>query len=143
MPCNPKMFISEQTVKNHLHNIFDKLGVSALMLQARELLDVATTLAAGRRLKNFFHRFDGTTSRRDRYGVQKLSEQASRITPLKHLEELVERLDRWGIHPDKTCTHRLPLAQAPEPIGLQLPGKPGRSASCSKGGGRSRPSPSA
>jgi DNA-binding NarL/FixJ family response regulator len=22
------MFISEQTVKNHLHNIFDKLGVS-------------------------------------------------------------------------------------------------------------------
>jgi DNA-binding NarL/FixJ family response regulator len=23
-----KMFISEQTVKNHLHNIFDKLGVS-------------------------------------------------------------------------------------------------------------------
>ena len=22
-----KMFISEQTVKNHLHNIFDKLGV--------------------------------------------------------------------------------------------------------------------
>ena len=23
-----KIFISEQTVKNHLHNIFDKLGVS-------------------------------------------------------------------------------------------------------------------
>ncbi|MBI3935035.1 MAG: response regulator transcription factor [Acidobacteria bacterium] len=23
-----RMFISEQTVKNHLHNIFDKLGVS-------------------------------------------------------------------------------------------------------------------
>jgi DNA-binding NarL/FixJ family response regulator len=23
-----KMYISEQTVKNHLHNIFDKLGVS-------------------------------------------------------------------------------------------------------------------
>ncbi len=28
-----KMFISEQTVKNHLHNIFDKLGVSALELR--------------------------------------------------------------------------------------------------------------
>ena len=23
-----RMFISEQTVKNHLHNVFDKLGVS-------------------------------------------------------------------------------------------------------------------
>ena len=23
-----KMFITEQTVKNHLHNVFDKLGVS-------------------------------------------------------------------------------------------------------------------
>jgi two-component system nitrate/nitrite response regulator NarL len=23
-----EMFISEQTVKNHLHNIFDKLGIS-------------------------------------------------------------------------------------------------------------------
>jgi DNA-binding NarL/FixJ family response regulator len=23
-----KLFISEQTVKNHLHNVFDKLGIS-------------------------------------------------------------------------------------------------------------------
>ncbi len=30
-----KMFISEQTVKNHLHNIFDKLGVSDRLELAR------------------------------------------------------------------------------------------------------------
>ena len=26
------------------------------------------------------------------------------VTSLKHMEELVERLDRWGLHPDRTCT---------------------------------------
>ncbi len=36
------------------------------------------------------------------------------VTSLKHLEELVERLDRWGIHPDRICTHRLPLSRAEE-----------------------------
>ena len=42
-----KMFISEQTVKNHLHNIFDKLGVSdrlelALYAIHHRLIDHAT-----------------------------------------------------------------------------------------------------
>jgi hypothetical protein len=28
------------------------------------------------------------------------------------MEELVERLDRWGIHPDRTCTETLLLSEA-------------------------------
>jgi len=28
------------------------------------------------------------------------------------MEELLERLDRWGIHPERICTHRLPLSEA-------------------------------
>jgi len=34
------------------------------------------------------------------------------VTSLKHMEELLERLDRWGIHPERICTHRLPLSEA-------------------------------
>jgi threonine dehydrogenase-like Zn-dependent dehydrogenase len=36
------------------------------------------------------------------------------VTSLKHLEELVERIDRWGIHPDSTSDVRLPLTSASE-----------------------------
>jgi DNA-binding NarL/FixJ family response regulator len=47
-----KMFISEQTVKNHLHNIFDKLHVSdrlelALAVVARQLLVGTSAQAKG------------------------------------------------------------------------------------------------
>lgn len=48
------------------------------------------------------------------------------VTSLKHLEELVERLDRWGIHPDVTCTHRLPLEQASEAYQLAAGGQTGK-----------------
>lgn len=48
------------------------------------------------------------------------------VTSLKHLEELVERLDRWGIHPDKTATHRLPLNQASEAYELAAEGQGGK-----------------
>ncbi|MBI3921601.1 MAG: zinc-binding dehydrogenase [Armatimonadetes bacterium] len=48
------------------------------------------------------------------------------VTSLKHLEELVERLDRWGIHPDKTATHRLPLNQASEAYELAAKGQGGK-----------------
>jgi len=48
------------------------------------------------------------------------------VTSLKHLEELVERCDRWGIHPDRTCTHRLPLAQAAEAYILAAGGRTGK-----------------
>jgi len=40
------------------------------------------------------------------------------VTSLKHLEELVERIDRWGIHPNRTCTTQLPLARAAEAYDL-------------------------
>lgn len=48
------------------------------------------------------------------------------VTSLRHLEELVERIDRWGIHPDVTCTHRLPLERAPEAYELAAGGQTGK-----------------
>lgn len=45
---------------------------------------------------------------------KQLTLYGSWVTSLKHLEELVEHIDRWGIHPDRTCTHQLPLANAAE-----------------------------
>ncbi len=48
------------------------------------------------------------------------------VTSLKHLEELVERCDRWGIHPDRTCTHRLPLGEASEAYRLAAEGQTGK-----------------
>ncbi len=48
------------------------------------------------------------------------------VTSLKHLEELTERLDRWGIHPDVTSTVRPPLAQAAEAYQLAADGQTGK-----------------
>jgi threonine dehydrogenase-like Zn-dependent dehydrogenase len=48
------------------------------------------------------------------------------VTSLKHLEELVERLDRWKIHPDAICTHRLPLERAAEAYELAADGRVGK-----------------
>jgi threonine dehydrogenase-like Zn-dependent dehydrogenase len=48
------------------------------------------------------------------------------VTSLKHLEELVERIDRWGIHPDRTSTVRLPLDQASEAYELAAGGQTGK-----------------
>ncbi|MGI6353333.1 MAG: zinc-dependent alcohol dehydrogenase family protein [Armatimonadota bacterium] len=50
------------------------------------------------------------------------------VTSLKHLEELVERLDRWGIHPDVTCTERLPLREAAEAYRIAADGQTGKVA---------------
>ncbi len=50
------------------------------------------------------------------------------VTSLGHLEELVERIDRWGIHPDRTCTHRLPLERASEAYQLMDSGNCGKVA---------------
>ena len=48
------------------------------------------------------------------------------VTSLKHLEELVERIDRWGIHPDCTSAHRLPLSLADEAYKLAAGGQTGK-----------------
>ncbi len=52
------------------------------------------------------------------------------VTSLKHLEELVERLQRWGLHPDVTCTHRLPLEKAAKAYDLADKGQVGKVAIC-------------
>jgi threonine dehydrogenase-like Zn-dependent dehydrogenase len=40
----------------------------------------------------------------------------------RHMEELVERLVRWGIHPDKLITHRFSLEHASEAYALMAGG---------------------
>jgi len=52
------------------------------------------------------------------------------VTSLKHLEELIERLQRWGLHPDVTCTHRLPLERAAKAYDLADKGQVGKVAIC-------------
>lgn len=48
------------------------------------------------------------------------------VTSLRHLEELVERIARWDIHPDRTSTVRLPLTQAAEAYQLAAGGQTGK-----------------
>ena len=48
------------------------------------------------------------------------------VTSLQHLEELVERIDRWGIHPEITSTHRLPLSEAAQAYQLAAGGQTGK-----------------
>lgn len=50
------------------------------------------------------------------------------VTSLKHLEDLVAACDRWGIHPDLTCTERLPLARASEAYEIAAGGQTGKVA---------------
>ena len=48
------------------------------------------------------------------------------VTSLKHMQELVERLDRWGVHPEVTCTERLPLSEASRAYELADRGQTGK-----------------
>lgn len=50
------------------------------------------------------------------------------VTSLWRMEELVERLVRWGIHPEDLVTHRLPLEQAGEAYRLMADGNCGKVA---------------
>jgi threonine dehydrogenase-like Zn-dependent dehydrogenase len=43
---------------------------------------------------------------------QQITLFGSWVTSLKHMSELFERLDRWGVHPEKLVTTRLPLSEA-------------------------------
>ena len=46
------------------------------------------------------------------------------------MEELVERLVRWNIHPEELITHRFPLEKADEAYALMASGKCGKVAVC-------------
>jgi threonine dehydrogenase-like Zn-dependent dehydrogenase len=50
------------------------------------------------------------------------------VTNLGNAEDLVERLPRWNMHPDVTCTHRFSLDQAAEAYRTMDEGKCGKVA---------------
>ena len=50
------------------------------------------------------------------------------VTNIWRMEELVERLVRWNIHPDKLITHRFPLEKTAEAYKLMASGKCGKVA---------------
>ena len=50
------------------------------------------------------------------------------VTSLWRMEDLVERLVRWGIHPEALVTHRFPLEQAGEAYRLMAEGQCGKVA---------------
>ena len=50
------------------------------------------------------------------------------VTSIWRMEELVERIVRWGIHPEDLVTHRFTLDKAPEAYALMAEGKCGKVA---------------
>jgi threonine dehydrogenase-like Zn-dependent dehydrogenase len=50
------------------------------------------------------------------------------VTNLGNVEDLVERMPRWNMHPDKTCTHQFPLQKAGEAYRTMDEGKSGKVA---------------
>lgn len=48
------------------------------------------------------------------------------VTSLKHMEDLVERLARWELHPERIVTHALPLEQAAEAYRIADEGRGGK-----------------
>lgn len=50
------------------------------------------------------------------------------VTSVGNLEDLVERIPRWDMHPDSTCTHRFPLEKAGEAYDLMDKGQCGKVA---------------
>jgi threonine dehydrogenase-like Zn-dependent dehydrogenase len=57
---------------------------------------------------------------------QQITPYGSCVTSLKHMEDLVEHLDRWGVHPDITCTDRLPISEAARAYQLADEGQTGK-----------------
>ena len=52
------------------------------------------------------------------------------VTSIWRMENLVERIVRWGIHPEILVTHRFPLEKADEAYSLMASGKCGKVAVC-------------
>jgi threonine dehydrogenase-like Zn-dependent dehydrogenase len=52
------------------------------------------------------------------------------VTSTWLMEELVERLVRWNLHPADIVTHRFPLEQASDAYALMASGKCGKVAVC-------------
>lgn len=52
------------------------------------------------------------------------------VTSTWLMEELVERLVRWGLHPEDIITHRFALEQAGEAYALMASGRCGKVAVC-------------
>jgi threonine dehydrogenase-like Zn-dependent dehydrogenase len=52
------------------------------------------------------------------------------VTSTWKMEELVERLVRWELHPEEIITHRFPLEQAGEAYALMASGRCGKVAVC-------------
>ena len=52
------------------------------------------------------------------------------VTNIWRMEELVERLVRWNIHPEALITHRFPLEKVAEAYALMASGKCGKVAVC-------------
>jgi threonine dehydrogenase-like Zn-dependent dehydrogenase len=50
------------------------------------------------------------------------------VTNIWRMEELVERIVRWGIHPEDLVTHRFPLEKASEAFSVMAEGKCGKVA---------------
>jgi len=50
------------------------------------------------------------------------------VTSLGNMEDLVERMVRWNMHPEITCTHRFPLEKAAEAYATMDAGKCGKVA---------------
>lgn len=48
------------------------------------------------------------------------------VTSLGHMADLVERLARWDLHPERTVTHRFPLEQAAEAYRVADAGRSGK-----------------
>ncbi len=52
------------------------------------------------------------------------------VTSIWRMEDLVERIVRWGIHPEDLVTHRFPLEKAGEAYSLMASGACGKVAVC-------------
>ena len=50
------------------------------------------------------------------------------VTTIWRMEELVERLVRWDLHPERLITHRFPLERAADAYTLMASGRCGKVA---------------